>query len=119
MNIITIFIDCENIDLNNSLLLDNENWKFNHKEFFTKNERGPFENTSLSIFSGGSGYYNAGKSALLELIRIIKIEKLILNRINYHYSYFYKDQCNIEFDNEYIRLFAELNCYVTISCSKN
>ena len=52
-------------------------------------------------------------------ITIIENEKLNIGRINYHYSYFYKEQCNIEFDEEYISLFSKLKCFITIICSKD
>jgi len=118
MNIITIFLDIEDYELDISSIVNNNYWKFYQKEFFLKNGRGPFVSTYLDVFKGDKGYFEAGKNALKELIRIIQLEQLNLGRINYHYSYYYESQCNIEFDEEYIKLFSELNCFITIICAK-
>lgn len=120
MDIITIFLpDIELNQLKGSKIEISTIWKYSQKEI--KNRVGllPFVQTYLDVYINEDGYYSSGKAALKELIRIIENEKLNIGRINYHYSYFYKEQCNIEFDEEYISLFSKLKCFITIICSKD
>ena len=120
MDIITIFLsDVELDQLKGSQIESNPIWKYSQKEVKSRGGILPFVQTYLDVNIGEDGYYLAGKVALKELIRIIDQEKLDLGRINYHYSYFYDGQCNIEFDEEYVSLFSKLNCYITIICSKD
>ena len=120
MHLITIFLsDVELHQLKGSQIENNVIWEYSQKQL--KNRVGllPFVHTYLDVYITEDGYYHAGKTALKELIRIIDQEKLDLGRINYHCSYFYDEQCNLEFDEEYVSLFSKLKCYITIICTKD
>lgn len=111
---------------NKSLIQNNKYWTFKREPFFNRRENKDSEkkyiyyleiNSQLD-FIREEKFYVPGHNALMELIRIQEVEKNDLE-FTYHYSYFYKNQCNMEFDREFVKLLGELNCYVTITCAED